>query len=279
MAGSKPEAPPAYTDDDWEEVQPSLPDDTISIISDSEIAAANNQDYVEIEHPKQTAYPGRIYRNPKDEPTGPLPTLRRALYNLKDTLKDSIMQLENFNQEASMQALSLSGPIMQAQQRQVDTLNVLLTNYAADWETYAKKGGMTFDEFADLDPVSVDELCRIFGDFVAEIRERNICGRVSDAEEGKDGRGEIEDEDEDVGWLDFILPAVDEVSMLLRVQEQETKDAFDNDQHGKAKEEQHVEKKESLEPEGSASATKEPSCRKETHDDKVHEKMMMVSDW
>jgi len=205
----------SHEDDDWEELQPSRPDDAISIVSEDEAAVEDShQDYVEVDHPRKTSYPGRNYSSSKDEPSGPLPTLRKALYDLKDTLRDCVTHLEDFNQEASMQALSLSGPIMQTQQRQVDALNILLTNDAKDWEASASSGGMTFDEFADLDPVSVNELCRIFRNFGEEVQQKTpIEGIVSE--------DEAVDKDEDLGWLDFILPAVDEVSMLLRVPEDE----------------------------------------------------------
>ena len=254
-------------DDDWEQLNQSQPDD-VSIISDDDIPNdGNNQDFVEVDHPKKTSYPGRHYSNPKDEPSGPLPTLRRSLYDLKDILEDSIKHLEDFNQEASMQALSLSGPIMQAQQRQVDALNVLLTNYAADWEISASQGGMTFDEFADIDPVSVNELYRIFKNFAAEVRERTRDAEVKDD-------ADTDDENEDIGWLDFILPAIDEVSMLLRVPQEA---GHDSETLQPAKESSSIGV-----PRGGASPMNESaSVRSQTnvHDEKVHEKMMMVSDW
>lgn len=268
MESTRQDEPPAYTDDDWEDVQPSQPDDTISIVSENEgLADRDNQDFVEVEDPKKTKYPGRIYRNPNDEPIGPLPTLRKVLYDLKDILKDSVAHLEDFNQEASMSALSLSGPIMQAQQRQIDTLIVLLTNYASDWETHSAQGGMTFDEFADLDPTAVHELCRIFRGFAWEVKQR--AKHTSNPE--------VEDDDEDVGWLDFILPAIDEVSMLLRVPEADTKDTLGQFEHSKPTVHTPRDAK-SDQAEAHRATNNEPTNQKK-NDEKVHEKMMMVSDW
>jgi hypothetical protein len=256
-------------DDDWEDVRPSQPDDTISIISEDDAALNNNnQDYVEIDHPRKTSYPGRIYSNPKEDAAGPLPTLRKALYNLKDTLKDSVAQLEDFNQIANDSAVSISGPIMLAQQRQVDTLNVLLTNAAEDWEAYAMvKGGMSFDEFADLDPVAVNELARIFGRFV-----RDAEGKIRDLEKA-DNVDDTEEDEVDVEWLDFILPAVDEVNMLLRVPEEEGQPVLGESEptipQNKPEVQQYAAK---------AEASKQ-TLSQDLHDEKVHKNMMMVSDW
>jgi hypothetical protein len=278
MASANSDKPPAHIED-WEEIQPSESDDIISIVSESEETGPSNQDFVEIDHPKKTKYPGRMYSDPNDEPVGPLPTLRRVLYDLKDTLKDSIAQLEDFNQEANMTELSLSGPIMQTQQRQVDTLNFLLTNAATDWEGYAANGGMTFDDFANLDPVPLHELDRLFKTFVIEVKERNGRARPSDADVEQDQA----EEEEDVGWLDFILPAIDEVSSLLRVPEQDhgVGDVFGSYQTESVREKQQVaEASKALEHEESEFAAVGTSTRQPSNnDDKIHEKMMMVSDW
>lgn len=258
---------PAFgEDDDWEDVRPSQPDDTISIISEDDAATNhNNQEYVEIEHPRKTSYPGRIYSNPKEDATGPLPTLRKALYNLKDTLKDSVAQLENFNQLANDFAVSTSGPIMLAQQRQVDVLNVLLTNASADWEAYAAgESGMSFEEFADLDPVAVNELARIFGTFVQDTKRR-----VRDIEHGHETE-DAEEGEMDMEWLDFMLPAVDEVNMLLRIPEAEDPSEFKPTiPQDKPEVQQHAVK---------AEASKQ-TLSQDLHDEKVHKNMMMVSDW
>jgi hypothetical protein len=257
MAEAKTQAASEQLEDDWEEVEPSHPDDTISILSESE-TIANDQTYIEIDHPKKTYYPGRLYRDPREDPQGPLPTLRKSLYTLEDTLKESIEQLNDFAQNASMQALALSEPIAHAQQKQVDALNMLLTNCASDWETFARQGGMTFDEFADLDPVSVDELCKIFRDFVEEVRGQKY-GRGSENVEN------CEDGEADVGFLDFILPAIDEVDKLLRIQPQDMEGSKTH--------------KESDQDAETVVTKNEKEEQSHETDDRVHEKMMMVSDW
>jgi hypothetical protein len=263
MAESKSKAITEHVDDDdWEEIESSQPDDTISILSESE-TIANDQAYVEVDHPKKTSYPGRIYSDPNEEPQGPLPMLRRSLYALKDTLMESIEQLNDFNDQASMQALAISGPLAQAQQRQVSGLTTLLTNCASDWEAYANTGGMTFDEFAELNPVSVDELRRIFQDFVQDVRMAKYSRKAGmETDEGDEDEPEKE-----IAFLDFILPAVDEVNTLLRIEPLDsiglqTVDADEN----RAEAETLV-------------AKKEDETKAQSNDEKVHEKMMMVSDW
>ncbi|KIW08450.1 uncharacterized protein PV09_01353 [Verruconis gallopava] len=251
-------------EDDWEEVHASEPDDTISLHSETETETVeNNQHYVEVDGPKKTTYPGRIYQDPNEKLVGSIPTLRRSLYNLKDTLSESIEQLEDFNQEyASMEALSISVPIKQLQEKQVNALSILLTNSGTDWEVSVLQGGMSFDEFAELDPVSIDELCRIMKDFVHEVRAHKYARKkAADYDEDEDNA--------DVAFLDFILPAVDEISLLLRIDEGSATKQHDN-----------------LSGPTLLSTTKENCGEQETepkpkddHDQIVHERMMMASDW
>ena len=91
---------------------------------------------------------------------------------------------------------------------------------------------------------------------------------------------EAEEKDEgDLGWLDFILPAVDEVNMLVRVLPSEMV-GLSSAGDGDIAEESNSKLVEMEVPEVmSAEPAKDTPGTRASHDDKVHEKMMMVSDW